>query len=219
MKKVWIAMPKYTRKVGERGQVTIPKELRDSHGIGSGDDVVFVELNDEIRLKQPTDENRLAEGYRKRAERSRQLVEEMEVGSSEATQHLGDSPEWSEWHIHCRDVQVRRGDIVIVALNPIKGTEQRGRIRLCVVVQNDVGNQYSPTTIVAPFTTQYDPDEIYPFEVEVRSSDTPLDRDSVADLSQIRVVDIETRIRETIGSVPDETMVAIDSAIKDSLGL
>lgn len=89
-------MPEYTRKVGERGQVTIPKELRERRGIGGGDDVVFVAVNDEIRLKPPTDENRLAEGYRKRAERSRQLAEEMEVGSSEATQRLGDSPEWSE---------------------------------------------------------------------------------------------------------------------------
>lgn len=99
------------------------------------------------------------------------------------------------------------------------GSEQRGTSRPCVVIQNDVGNQYSPTTIVAPFTTQYDPDEIYPFEVEVHSSNTALDRDSVADLSQIRVVDIEKRIRNNVGSVPSEKMAAIDSAIKASLGL
>lgn len=114
---------------------------------------------------------------------------------------------------------VRRGDIVIVDLNPTKGREQRGTNRPCVVIQNDIGNQYSPTTIVAPFTTQYDPDDIYPFEVEVRSSNTALDRDSVADLSQIRVVDIDTRVSKTIGSVPDEKIAAIDAAIKDSLGL
>lgn len=116
-------------------------------------------------------------------------------------------------------MQVRRGDIVIVDLNPTRGSEQRGTNRPCVVIQNDVGNQYSPTTIIAPFTTQYDPDDIYPFEVEVRSSNTALDRDSVADLSQIRVVDMEKRIQKNIGSVPAQQMAEIDSAIKDSLGL
>lgn len=89
-------MPEHTRKVGERGQVTIPKELRERRGIEGGDEVVFVEVDDEIRLKPPTDEDRLAEGYRKRAERSRQLAEEMEIASSEATKHLGDAPAWSE---------------------------------------------------------------------------------------------------------------------------
>ncbi|MFB6362071.1 MAG: type II toxin-antitoxin system PemK/MazF family toxin [Halobacteriales archaeon] len=116
-------------------------------------------------------------------------------------------------------MQVRRGDIVIVDLNPTKGSEQRGTNRPCVVIQNDIGNRYSPTTIVAPFTTQYDPDNIYPFEVEVSSSETALDRDSVVDLSQIRVVDVDTRVQRNIGSVPDDRMAAIDSAIKDSLGL
>lgn len=89
-------MTEHKRKVGERGQVTIPKELRERRGIEGGDEVVFVEVDDEIRIKPPTDEERLAEGYRKRAERARQLTEEMDVASSEATQRLGDAPEWSE---------------------------------------------------------------------------------------------------------------------------
>ncbi|PHQ38367.1 AbrB family transcriptional regulator [Halorubrum persicum] len=89
-------MPEYKRKVGDRGQVTIPKELRDRRGIEGGDEVEFVEVNDELRIKPPTDEERLAEGYRKRAERSRELTEEMEEASSEATGHLGDAPGWSE---------------------------------------------------------------------------------------------------------------------------
>ncbi|OYR60428.1 AbrB family transcriptional regulator, partial [Halorubrum sp. E3] len=76
--------------------VTIPKELRDRRGIEGGDEVEFVEVNDELRIKPPTDEERLAEGYRKRAERSRELTEEMEEASSEATGHLGDAPGWSE---------------------------------------------------------------------------------------------------------------------------
>lgn len=89
-------MGEHTRKVGDRGQVTIPKELRDSRGIEGGDEIEFVELDNEILIKPPTDTERLAEGYRKRAERSRRLVAEMEEASSEATEHLGDAPERRE---------------------------------------------------------------------------------------------------------------------------
>ncbi|QHS15733.1 AbrB/MazE/SpoVT family DNA-binding domain-containing protein [haloarchaeon 3A1-DGR] len=89
-------MSEHKRKVGDRGQVTIPKELRDRRGIEGGDEIEFVEVNDEIILKPPTDEERLAEGYRKRAERSRELAAEMEDASAEATGHLGDAPDWSE---------------------------------------------------------------------------------------------------------------------------
>lgn len=89
-------MTEHKRKVGDRGQVTIPKELRERRGIEGGDEVIFVEVDDEIRIKPPMDEERLADGYRKRAERSRQLAEELEAASAEATQHLGDAPDWSE---------------------------------------------------------------------------------------------------------------------------
>ncbi len=89
-------MSEHKRKVGDRGQVTIPKELRDRRGIQGGDEVEFVEVNDEIIIKPPTDEERLAEGYRKRAERSREMAAEMEEASSEATEHLGDAPGGSE---------------------------------------------------------------------------------------------------------------------------
>ena len=116
-------------------------------------------------------------------------------------------------------MQVRRGDIVILELNPTKGSEQRGTNRPCVVIQNDVGNQYSPTTIIAPLTKQYDPGDVYPFEVEVLSSNTALDHDSVVDLSQIRVVDIDERIESNVGSLPSKKMGKIDTAIEHSLGL
>ncbi|WP_423997504.1 AbrB/MazE/SpoVT family DNA-binding domain-containing protein [Halorubrum trapanicum] len=89
-------MSEHKRKVGDRGQVTIPKELRDRRGIEGGDEIEFVEVDGEIILKPPTDEQRLAEGYRRRAERSRELAEEMEEASAEATGHLGDAPGWSE---------------------------------------------------------------------------------------------------------------------------
>ena len=89
-------MAEHTRKVGDRGQVTIPKELRDRRGIEGGDTVTFIEVDDEIIIKPPTNEEWLAEGYQKRADRSRQLVEEMEETSAEATERLGDAPEWGE---------------------------------------------------------------------------------------------------------------------------
>ena len=116
-------------------------------------------------------------------------------------------------------MQVRRGDIVIVELNPTKGSEQQGTDRPCVIIQNDVGNQFSPTTIIAPFTKDYDPSDIYPFEVEVLSSNTALNHDSVADLSKIRVVDVDKRVKKNIGSVPNTELAKIDAALKESLGL
>lgn len=116
-------------------------------------------------------------------------------------------------------MHVHRGDIVIVELNPTQGSEQQGTNRPCVVIQNDVGNKFSPTTIIAPFTTQYDPSDIYPFEVEVTAANSPLNHDSVADLSQIRVVDVDKRVNANIGSVPSSRMPKIDHAIKNSLGL
>ncbi|MCD2201050.1 AbrB/MazE/SpoVT family DNA-binding domain-containing protein [Halobacterium sp. KA-4] len=86
-------MPEFKRKVGDRGQVTIPKDLRDRRGIEGGDEIEFMEANNEILIKPPTDKERLAEGYQKHANRSRQLAEEMDGTSSEATEHLGDTPD------------------------------------------------------------------------------------------------------------------------------
>ncbi|MEF8772576.1 type II toxin-antitoxin system PemK/MazF family toxin [Halodesulfurarchaeum sp.] len=116
-------------------------------------------------------------------------------------------------------MNINRGDIVIVELNPTEGSEQQGVHRPCVVIQNDVGNEFSPTTIVAPFTKQYDSDDIYPFEVQVLAAETPLKNDSVADLSQIRVVDIDSRVNRVIGSLSASKMTQIDRAIENSLGL
>ena len=96
MKKVCICMREHKRKVGDRGQVTIPKELRDRQDIQGGDEIKFVETNDEIVLKPPTNKERLAKGYRERAERSQQLAAEMTSASSEATDRLGEAPDWSE---------------------------------------------------------------------------------------------------------------------------
>jgi len=113
---------------------------------------------------------------------------------------------------------VQRGDIVIVQLNPTRGSEQRGT-RPCVVVQNDTGNLNAPTTIVAPCTTSYEPGELYPFEIELRSTDTPLREDSVVDCSQLRTVDLAERVTDNVGSIPSKKLAELDRALRISLGL
>lgn len=114
-------------------------------------------------------------------------------------------------------VAVRRGDAVVVELDPTKGSEQRGT-RPCLVVQNDVGNENAPTTIVVPFTTSFG-EELYPFEVLIGADESPLKEDSVALCSQVRTVSIEHRITKTLGSIPDDRMAAVDQALRYSLGL
>ena len=82
------------RKVGERGQVTIPKELRERFGIEGGDDVVIHEEAGKLVIERPVTREELAEGYRQRAQRSRELADELAGVSTEADDHLGDAPEW-----------------------------------------------------------------------------------------------------------------------------
>ena len=114
-------------------------------------------------------------------------------------------------------MRIRRGDIVIVQLDPTQGSEQRGT-RPCLVVQNDVGNENAPTTIVVPFTTSFG-DRLYPFEVLVSADECALKEDSVAICSQLRTISIDHRIRENIGSIPAERLEQVDTALEYSLGL
>ena len=111
--------------------------------------------------------------------------------------------------------EIRRGDVVIVRLDPAEGHEMR-KTRPAVVVQNDVGNENSSTTIVAPATGTY---RGYPFEVLVEASDSPFDKDSSVRLDQIRVVSIEKRIHSVLGRLTAATISEIDDALKLSLGL
>jgi mRNA interferase MazF len=85
-------------------------------------------------------------------------------------------------------------------------------------VQNDIGNENAPTTIVAPFTTSFG-DDLYPFEVFLAADDGPLHEDSVAVCSQLRTVSIEQRISENTGSIPDGRLEDVDTALQYSLGL
>lgn len=114
-------------------------------------------------------------------------------------------------------MSVRRGDVVIVDLDPTEGSEQRGA-RPCLVVQNDVGNDNAPTTVVVPLTTASG-DDLYPFEVLVSADEGPLREDSIALCSQIRTVSIEHRISDNVGSILEARMEDVDTALEYSLGL
>lgn len=111
--------------------------------------------------------------------------------------------------------EVRRGDVVIVRFDPAEGHELR-KTRPAVVVQNDIGNRNSRTTIVAPATGIH---RGYPFEVFVEADGSPLEHDSSIRLDQIRVVSIEERIHTVVGSLDPGTMDRVDEALKISLEL
>jgi mRNA interferase MazF len=112
-------------------------------------------------------------------------------------------------------VEIRRGDVVIVRLDPAESHEMK-KTRPAVVVQNNVGNKNSSTTIVAPATGTY---RGYPFEVLVEANDSPFEKDSSVRLDQIRAVSIEKRIHSVTGSLDGEAMNEVDDALKLSLGL
>jgi AbrB family looped-hinge helix DNA binding protein len=82
------------RKVGQRGQVTLPKELRDRFGIHGGDAVLVHEEGGKIVIEKPATREELTEGYRRHAKRTQKLTEEMDGVSQEANEYIGDAPDW-----------------------------------------------------------------------------------------------------------------------------
>ncbi len=114
------------------------------------------------------------------------------------------------------NVLVRRGDIFYADLNPVVGSEQGG-IRPVLVVQNDVGNKYSPTVIIAAITSQIDKAKL-PTHVELKSADYGLEKDSVILLEQLRTID-KRRLRDKIAMLDQDIMEKVDEALRISLGL
>lgn len=115
------------------------------------------------------------------------------------------------------DIAVLRGDVVRVRLDPTEGSEMQGQYRPSVVVQNDIGNQHSPTTIIIPLTDAKDK-ETYPFQVLVQKGDGGLAKNSIAKGDQIRVID-RKRIKSKMGSLSTDIMDKIDEALHASLQL
>lgn len=111
---------------------------------------------------------------------------------------------------------VKRGDIYYADLSPVIGSEQGG-VRPVLILQNDIGNRYSPTVIIAAITSQINKAKL-PTHVEITASDYALPKDSVILLEQIRTID-KRRMEEKIGHLSDETMEKVNEALTISLGL
>ena len=111
--------------------------------------------------------------------------------------------------------QVRRGQVWWVDFSPARGSEQQG-MRPALVVQNDVGNEVSPTTIVIAMTGNVR--RVYPFTVLIPATLSGLPRDSLANAAQILTVD-KTHLRDRVGHLPDSTLSEIDRALAVSLGM
>lgn len=111
---------------------------------------------------------------------------------------------------------VKRGDIWLVNLDPTIGHEIQKQ-RPAIIVQNDLGNKYSPITIIAPITSQ-GTDKIYPIEILLTDENSGLIKKSKALFNQIRAVD-KKRLIKKIGKITEETADNMNEAIKISLGL
>ena len=115
-----------------------------------------------------------------------------------------------------RDGMVSRGELYSACLDPVVGSEQGG-IRPVLVIQNDVGNRYSPTVIVLAVTGQMNKARL-PTHVPVDREGTGLLKDSVVLAEQIRTLD-KRRLRERIGALRPEVMARVSEAVKISLGV
>lgn len=111
---------------------------------------------------------------------------------------------------------IRRGDIYYADLSPVIGSEQGG-VRPVLIVQNDVGNRYSPTVIAAAITSRTDKSKL-PTHIEVFADKYGLARDSVILLEQIRTLD-KKRLKEKMGHLDDDVMNRVNDAITVSFGL
>lgn len=111
---------------------------------------------------------------------------------------------------------VKRGDVYFADLSPVVGSEQGG-IRPVLVIQNDIGNRFSPTVIVAAITAQIQKAKL-PTHVEIDAEKYGFERDSVILLEQIRTID-KQRLTDKITHLDEEMMEKVDEALQISLGL
>ncbi len=113
-------------------------------------------------------------------------------------------------------MNVKRGDIFYADLSPVVGSEQGG-LRPVLIVQNDVGNKYSPTVIAAAITSKLDKAKL-PTHIDVYAEEFGLSKNSVVLLEQIRTLD-KRRLREKMGHLDDVLMQRVNNAITISFGL
>ena len=114
-------------------------------------------------------------------------------------------------------IQIKRGHIHYANLDPVVGRET-GKTRPVLVIQNDIGNMYSPTTIVAVITEYSEKKASYPICVAIKKGNG-LKKDSVVNLSQIRTIDKNRLITPKLGTLSKDSMKKVDDALKNSLAL
>lgn len=112
-------------------------------------------------------------------------------------------------------MEIKRGDVFYADLSPVVGSEQGG-IRPVLIVQNNVGNKYSPTVIVAAITSQINKAKI-PTHVELPAENYRLPKDSVVLLEQIRTID-KRRLQDKVCTLDNEKMRKVNLALLVSLG-
>ena len=110
---------------------------------------------------------------------------------------------------------VKKGDLYFADLSPVVGSEQGG-LRPVLVVQNDIGNKYSPTIIVAAITSKTKAN--LPTHVELAAADGGLSKNSVVLLEQLRTID-KRRLKEHIGSLDEAQLPSVNRALSVSLGI
>lgn len=111
---------------------------------------------------------------------------------------------------------IQRGEVYFADLSPVVGSEQGG-VRPVLIIQNDIGNRFSPTVIIAAITAQIQKAKL-PTHVEIEAEQHGLERDSVILLEQIRTLD-KQRLTDRITTLDNEKMTKVDHAIEISLGL
>lgn len=114
------------------------------------------------------------------------------------------------------NLDIKRGYLYYADLSPVVGSEQGG-VRPVLIIQNDIGNKYSPTVIVAAITSQINKAKL-PTHIEISANEYGLNKDSVILLEQIRTID-KKRLREKIGCLDNNTMMKVDNSLQVSLGL
>jgi mRNA interferase MazF len=112
--------------------------------------------------------------------------------------------------------QVLRGDIYYADLSPVIGSEQGG-MRPVLVVQNDIGNKFSPTIIVCAITSQLTKARL-PTHIEIKCGQFGLPKDSVILMEQIRTID-KRRLKDCLGKLDEQYLIKVDKALIISLGL
>ena len=114
-------------------------------------------------------------------------------------------------------MQIKRGDMFYADLSPVVGSEQGG-IRPVLIIQNDLGNKYSPTVIAAAITSQITKTKL-PTHIEIDSASCGLKNNSVVLAEQIRTID-KSRLKERIGHIDDEEIInKVNNALGVSFGL